>query len=66
MQVMEPTLVWNQEQTSTEVQNRDISGPIKSTDVIQKIFKKKKIFLHDKAHCFHDVLRILKTDCETT
>ena len=35
-----PLWLWIPEETSPEVQNRDISGPKKSTNVLQKMFKK--------------------------
>ena len=43
-QARDPSWLWNPGQTSSEVQNRDISDPTKRTYVLQFVFFKKRIF----------------------
>ena len=44
--------LWNPEETSPEVRNRGISGPIKRTHVLQKFKTKKSPATEQKAECY--------------
>ena len=42
MRIRQPTLVWNPEEMSPEIQNRGASGPKKGHVSVKNFFKKKR------------------------